>query len=149
MDTWVITNQTHLQPTHGGREYHNPKYIHAITSAWLWFVNHFRGRGDIQGKILDIGSILILDSVYYNATSCAFSRCFVGFNDGNAPGAVLKENKAVFITISQQELMVEWDLLSALFQKCCILKGQAWKGEWTLLSLSDKICKNSWIFGKA
>lgn len=97
MDTWIITNQTRLKPTHGGREYHNPQHIHAITGPWLWFVDHFRRGGDVQGEVLHVGAVLVLHSVDDDAASAALGRRLVGFNDGNAPGAVLKGNKEVLL----------------------------------------------------
>lgn len=80
-------------PTHSSREYYNSQYIHAIAGAWLRFVNHFWWRSDIQSKILDVGSIFILNPIDYDSTSAAFRHCLVPFDNRDAFGSVLKGEK--------------------------------------------------------
>lgn len=49
--------------THRGRENHNPQYVHALAGAWRGLHDDIRGRREIQGEVLHISAVVILDAV--------------------------------------------------------------------------------------
>jgi len=49
--------------THGGGEDYDPQDVHSIAGAWPGFHQHVGGWGQVQRKVLDVGSIVALDTV--------------------------------------------------------------------------------------
>lgn len=54
--------------THGSRKYNNPQHIHAFTGTRRCFHNDIGGRREIQGEVLDICAIVILNAIDVDPT---------------------------------------------------------------------------------
>lgn len=55
-------------PTHRGRENNNPKHVHALAGTRGSLHDHVRGRRQIQGKVLDVRAVVVLDAVDVDPT---------------------------------------------------------------------------------
>lgn len=49
--------------THSGGENHNPQHVHALTGARRRLHDDVRGRREIQGEVLHVRAVVILDAV--------------------------------------------------------------------------------------
>lgn len=89
--------QDPCQPlTHGSGKNYNPQHIHAFTGTRWCFHDNIRWRCEIQGEVLDICAVVILDAIDVNPTcGCLIqelSHSWFGDELGNSLGSILKTN---------------------------------------------------------
>lgn len=49
--------------THSGRKYNNSKDIHSIACSFTGTYEHIRGRSQVKGEVLNVTSIIVLDTI--------------------------------------------------------------------------------------
>lgn len=49
--------------THSSGENHNPQHVHALAGARRGFHDDVGGRREIQGEVLHVGAIVVLDAI--------------------------------------------------------------------------------------
>lgn len=83
--------------THGRGENNNPQHIHAFAGTRRCFHDDVRWRREIQGEVLDVSAVVILDAVDVDPTGGGLiqelSHCWFGDEFWDSLGSILETER--------------------------------------------------------
>lgn len=81
--------------THGGGKNDDPQHVHAFAGAGRRLHDDVRRRREIQGEVLHVGAVVVLDAVYVDPARGGLVQqlCHGGFGDelGDSLGSILEK----------------------------------------------------------
>lgn len=91
-------NVAHAPPlTHGGGKNDDPQHVHAFAGAGRRLHDDVRRRREIQGEVLHIGAVVVLDAVYVDPARGGLVQQLrhSGFGDelGDSLGSILETKR--------------------------------------------------------